>query len=451
GAAEVGYGPVRTVLTAEATLVAPPPDALGYGMRWRVGDEALPFLETHWARYAVFADAPLFRTSYAQGVRSYLPTVNIERDGPVTETGWIRGHAVLPAGHRGLAALVSSSAGVTTSGHAGGGFFLGPHQPGVVSLFATAAGHLGGPVEALVEAGVETVTRVDLRAVPILDAGAWSPHGDKLVVAVEIDHFDSAPVEASLTVRTEEQGLVLGAWTGAAEGGSVEIVFDSPQPDGMQLVPSGSVDDGDVVEGPVATIDTTPPTAPTITWTGVVCGSPLEVQLAAADDLAPVTGYEVSLDGQLWTTLDATGKGALTAPASMVGLVEAQARAENAAGLWSEIATAPLCTVETSPLPDVTVATDVAETPATDTPIGPIGDTVTPPTDQGSTDSASEASSEAQGDGSDGGCAGGEPRAPVALAILLAAWCLRQRRWTIRCRRQGAEGVVRSVFVRHRQ
>jgi len=260
--AEVQYGPIRTVISAELELPDAPEDALAYAMRWRVIDDDLPFLETHWARYAVFADAPLFRASYADGIRAYLPTVTITREEPITPIGWIRGHTVLPAGHRGTEAQVTSSAGVVASSHPGGGFYLGSHDPGTVTLTATATGHLGGPVEVEVEAGIETVARLDLRAVPIVDGAEWSLHTDRLGVVVQLGHFPEPPTELEVIVRREGESEPLGTWTGPAETGSVEVAFETPQIQGTRLVPSASVDGGDVVVGGVVTIDSTPPGEP---------------------------------------------------------------------------------------------------------------------------------------------------------------------------------------------
>ena len=237
----LAYGPDRTTLSAEVSLSVAPSAAIGYGLRWRVDGDALPFLETHWARYAVFADAPLFRPSYAEGVRGYLPTLRVERQVPATGTGWVRGHVVLPSGHRGVAAAVHASTGGVSDAQAGGGFFVGPLEPGDVSLSAVAQGYLGGPTGAVIVAGEETVTRIDLRAVPVPDAGAWSTDSEALQVDFGLGHFDVAPSDVSLSVRAEGDGEVLGSWSGEAALGTAKVTFVASQLDGAQMVPSLSL------------------------------------------------------------------------------------------------------------------------------------------------------------------------------------------------------------------
>ena len=422
--AAVRYGPVRTPLVAELVVSGASPDTLGYAMRWRVAGDAQPFLETWWPRYAVFADAPLFRQSYEHGVAAYLPTVRVARDAPVAPTGWVRGHTVLPPGHRGVAAEVTVTQGVTVSGHPGGGFFLGQQPPGTVELRARATGYVGGPAEVEVTAGDEARVRIDLRAIPIPEAVAWSPHADRLEIAFGVDHFQVSPDLALVTLRREDSDALLATWQGDASEGAALVEFEH-QEDGTRLVPMVSMDGGEVGEGGAVTIDSTPPTAPVLSGPDGPCGASVSFTLTATDDLAPVMRYELSLDGEAWLEVDGAGGTTIDAPVERP--FEVMARAQNASGLWSAVSKGSYC----------------APLPALDE-----GDASQPSLSEG--DPSPVSAEDASPPRSPQGCEGGRTRGGTLMLLGgLAILGLGQRRRARLGVRDVPQGVIGRVLVGH--
>ncbi|MGB0591680.1 MAG: hypothetical protein ACPGU1_18545 [Myxococcota bacterium] len=339
----VSYGPQRTSLVAEFIPDTDQPSVFGYAMRWRVeGDEA-PFLETDWVRYAVFADAPLFRDSYAQGVASELPMLPEQEGLQAAGPGWVSGHTVLPQGHRGIAARVHDGGALSVVGHPGGGFMSGPLAPGARSLWATAEGYRGGPVEVMVLSGRGSVSRIDLRAVPRADAPLWSPSLQEVSVELDVDHFETAPASLSLTLVLSGTEDVVGTWAGAPPSGPIDIVFTESLQGGAAVVVRAQADLGEVTEADVFMVDGTPPTSPEVSWAGNVCVSPFEVTLKAEDLEAPVVGFEVRLAQGDWQPVDGAGDVSLVGEGVAGVPVTLEARAANAAGWWSEVSTTELC------------------------------------------------------------------------------------------------------------
>jgi hypothetical protein len=347
----VGYGPQRTHLSVQFVLEPGQLATTGYALRWRVqGDEA-PFLESDWARYSVFADAPLFRASYAVGVQGSLATLEVEQAPLPGAAGWITGHTVLPEGHRGLAATVYDDSGLQVQGHPGGGFVTGALPPGPIVLRATADGYRGGPTSVDVVSGEERVARIDLRAVPRVTGPTWSPYASEASLVVDVAHFESVPSRVTVSLlRTADDGIV-GGWSGAPIEEAVTLAFSAAQADGVSLRIVAQADEGESVDAGAMTIDASPPPSPEVTWTGPDCASPFEVQLTAADLHAPVDGYEVSTDEVNWQPIATTGVGSVVVEVVADVPVTLQARARNAAGLWSAVTTAHLCTLAGTSLP----------------------------------------------------------------------------------------------------
>jgi hypothetical protein len=342
----VAYGAERATLSVEFTLDTEAAAVEGYAMRWRVEGDPLPFLETDWARYSVLADAPLFRPSYAQDVAATLPTLSVHRATPEGALGWILGHVVLPQGHRGLAASVRDALSGSGGGHshAGGGFVIGGLAAGPRSLIAEAHGYRGGPVSVTVASGEPSACRIDLRAVPKVSSPAWSPFPGRLNLGLDVQHFSAAPAQIAITLTRADDEVTVGTWEGAPLEGVVTVMFVEPQADGASIVVSTQADEEQFAASATVRIDATAPSAPVLSWSGAECIGPFEIGLEAEDSDAPVSGYEVSSDGDLWHAIGSAGEAVIAVEVKPGRAVVVMARAQNAAGLWSEVTEALLCT-----------------------------------------------------------------------------------------------------------
>ena len=324
-------------------------EARVFDLRWRVDGETAPCLTSDWDAYAIGADAPLFREPYRSGTAGVVSRLPVDHAAPLATTGWLRGHAIHPDGHRGIAATVTSGQFSTTA-QSGGGFAFESLEPGTRSLSARALGYGVDHVPADVKAGVTNVVDLPLVHVPILTVDSpWSPERQSLVVTWDVDHFPVYPSNFEVAIGQGDDPETIAPWVSLGPLWEVEVTFEDPLADGSQIRPWVRADGGPAVGGDPVTIDGSAPPTPALSVVSDGCQPALEVVVASTDPHSPIVLTQASLDGSIWLTGDPVTLSRPDGPPPYL----VYGRAQNAAGLWSQVAEALLCAGEpTSPEPD---------------------------------------------------------------------------------------------------
>jgi hypothetical protein len=392
-------GAVLTTLEIPFDLADLPADTRALHLRWWVeGDEA-PWLTTHWDEVAVFADAPLFHDTYGPAFVAALPTLLIVRDPDPESNGWLRGHLVMPDGARGVAGAVLWD-GLSTEGHAGGGFGIETLAPGTWTLNGVAHGYGAHGVEVVVAGGEGTTVEIALEVTPRITVPTWSPRRDGLAFQWDGTGLPGAEGGFEVAVGLGDAAPELVPWTGVAGMDETEIQWDEPLEDGAVLRPWVRVKSGPPSRGPRVTIDATAPVVTAVDVAEPPCSPSFTLAVHVDEPHAPVTATEARFGSGDWKGGDPLVLAA--PPGSPPWLVEV--RVSNAAGLVSESFSLEVCPLATTEPPD------------------PVPDTT-------GDDSPTASAADGAGGGG-GGCGAGAPAATwlaLILGLSIPALCRRRR------------------------
>ncbi len=357
-AGEATAGPGRLRLEVSFAPMPAAAGATALGLELRAGNDEKPCIISDFDQYAAFGHAPTFREPYTSRYGAFPPSLAVAHPAPLAPTGSVRGHATA-AGRAGLPAQVTLDQAPDASAADAGpsaAFLFEPLAPGLHTVYAALTGYEPGQAAVEVAAGDVAVLEVSLEPVPLVEVAAaccpptnaetrWTANAEGLPVVVSVTHFPDAPELVEVAAGSVEGPA--STWLQAPDSGLVPL--DGPIADGQALVAWARADGGTPARSGVVRVDTSPPAPPALELAGDPCGL-LAVTATGSDEHSPVVAAQVRAAGDAWhdasppsavVTLDVTDR---SRP------VVVEARVMNAAGLWSENATAEACAA--SPHPD---------------------------------------------------------------------------------------------------